>query len=140
MREALVGGVPTQGALALTYLIVFGSLAGYTAYYWLLRNAPISLVATYAYVNPIVAVLLGWALLSEPVTSTVLLGGGLAVLGVLLVVSTERHGRRREERADAPGEPAAGAAPAPSPPSVSSSRTSANGPPTRPAEVPCTGR
>jgi drug/metabolite transporter (DMT)-like permease len=140
MREALVGGVPTQGALALAYLIAFGSLAGYTAYYWLLRNAPISMVATYAYVNPIVAVLLGWALLSEPVTSTVLIGGGLAVLGVLLVVSTERHGHRREEPADAPGEPAAGTASAPSPSSVPSSRAPVDGSPARPAEVQRTGR
>jgi hypothetical protein len=98
------------------------------------------MVATYAYVNPIVAVLLGWALLSEPVTSTVLVGGGLAVLGVLLVVSTERHGRRHAEPADAGGEPEAAAASAPSPSSVPSSRAPVDGSRARPAEVPGTGR
>lgn len=105
MASAMADGAPTRGVLAWAYLVVFGSLLGYTAYYWLLRNAPISLVATYAYVNPVVAVLLGWALLAEPVTATVLVGGGLAVLGVLLVVSTERRGGRPP--AAEPAEPAA---------------------------------
>lgn len=89
-----LAGVDASGVLALAYLVVFGSLLAYTAYYWLLRQAPISLVSTYAYVNPVVAVLLGWLVLSEPVTPAVLVGGGLAVLGVVLVVTTERRGRR----------------------------------------------
>lgn len=89
-----LAAVPARGWVALAYLVVFGSLLAYTAYYWLLRHAPISLVSTYAYVNPLVAVLLGWLVLAEPVTATVLAGGGLAVVGVLLVVSTERPGRR----------------------------------------------
>lgn len=99
-----LGAVEPRGWVAFGYLIVFGSLLAYTAYYWLLRNAPISLVSTYAYVNPIVAVLLGWALLSEPVTAVVLVGGGLAVVGVLLVVSTERPVRKETvaTRQDAP--------------------------------------
>lgn len=86
-----LSAVERDGVLAWVYLVVFGSLVAYTAYYWLLRNAPISLVSTYAYVNPVVAVLLGWLILAEPVTAVVLVGGGLAVLGVLLVVSTERR-------------------------------------------------
>jgi drug/metabolite transporter (DMT)-like permease len=90
-----LAAVSGAGWAAWAYLVVFGSLVAYTAYYWVLRQAPISLVSTYAYVNPVVAVALGWALLAEPVTAAVLLGGGLAVLGVLLVVSTERGGRRR---------------------------------------------
>ena len=88
--------VDTSGVVAWAYLVVFGSLVAYTAYYWLLRHAPISLVATYAYVNPVVAVLLGWLILDEAVTAAVAVGGALAVLGVLLVVSTERGNRRRE--------------------------------------------
>jgi drug/metabolite transporter (DMT)-like permease len=97
----------SSGLLAWAYLVVFGSLVAYTAYYWLLRAAPISLVATYAYVNPVVAVLLGWALLEEPVTTTVVAGGGLAVVGVLLVVSTERgQSRRHAVQAGAAPEPA----------------------------------
>ena len=50
----------TRSLLALAYLIVFGSWVAYTAYAWLLQNAPISKVATYAYVNPVVAIVLGW--------------------------------------------------------------------------------
>jgi drug/metabolite transporter (DMT)-like permease len=76
--------------LALAYLTVFGSLVAYTAYAWLLANAPISLVSTYAYVNPVVAVALGAVVVHESVTPAVLLSGGVIVLGVALVVSTER--------------------------------------------------
>jgi drug/metabolite transporter (DMT)-like permease len=79
--------------LALAYLIVFGSLVAFTSYVWLLGNAPISLVGTYAYVNPAVAVLLGVAFAGEHATWTILLGGLIIMLGVGLVVSTER-GRR----------------------------------------------
>ncbi len=78
---------------ALAYLIVVGSLVGFTSYVWLLGNAPISLVSTYAYVNPVVAVLLGVAVLGENVTAGMLGAGALIVIGVALVVSTERRGR-----------------------------------------------
>jgi drug/metabolite transporter (DMT)-like permease len=76
--------------VALAYLITFGSLLAFTAYVWLLHNAPISLVATYAYVNPVVAVILGALLLAEPVTAAILIGGGTVVAGVVAVVTTER--------------------------------------------------
>ncbi|WP_082526536.1 EamA family transporter [Kitasatospora sp. MBT63] len=75
---------------ALAYLVVFGSLIAFTAYAWLLQRAPLSLVATYAYVNPVVAVLLGWLVLAEPLTWPVLLGGAIVVSGVFLVVRAER--------------------------------------------------
>ena len=76
--------------LAWSYLVVFGSMLAFTAYVWLLANAPISLVATYAYVNPVVAVVLGALILSEPVTVAVLVGGGIIVAGVAIVISVER--------------------------------------------------
>jgi drug/metabolite transporter (DMT)-like permease len=79
--------------LALAYLLTAGSLVAFTAYVWLLHHAPISLVATYAYVNPVVAVALGALLIAEPITRQVLLGGAVIVLGVALVVSTERRSR-----------------------------------------------
>ncbi|MFD9125174.1 EamA family transporter [Kitasatospora sp. NPDC059571] len=75
---------------ALGYLVVFGSLVAFSAYAWLLQRAPLPLVATYAYVNPVVAVLLGWLVLSEPLTWPIVLGGGIVVAGVCLVVRTER--------------------------------------------------
>lgn len=77
---------------AMAYLTAFGSLLAFTAYVWLLGNAPISLISTYAYVNPAVAVLLGALLLDERITGSVLLSGAVIVGGVALVVSTERRG------------------------------------------------
>ena len=74
----------------LAYLVVVGSIVAFSAYVWLLHHAPISLTATYAYVNPVVAVALGALVLSEPVTTAVVIGGAVVVLGVGLVVSAER--------------------------------------------------
>ena len=79
--------------LALGYLVTFGSVIGFTAYVWLLDKAPISLVATYAYVNPVVAVFLGWLILSERVTGAVVIGGGIVVLSVAIVITAERPRR-----------------------------------------------
>jgi drug/metabolite transporter (DMT)-like permease len=81
---------------ALGYLVVFGSVVAFTAYVWLLANAPISLVATYAYVNPVVAVFLGWLVLAEPVTVPVLVGGAIVVLAVAVVIRAERPRRTGE--------------------------------------------
>lgn len=86
-----LGEVSTASWLALAYLIVFGSLVAFTSYVWLLGNAPISLVSTYAYVNPAVAVLLGVVLAGEHATWVILLGGLIIIAGVGLVVSTERR-------------------------------------------------
>jgi drug/metabolite transporter (DMT)-like permease len=86
-----LGAIDTKGWLALAYLIVFGSLLAYSAYSYLLANAPISLVGTYAYVNPVVAVFLGWLILDEHVTTEIMLGGVVVVLGVALVVTAERR-------------------------------------------------
>lgn len=90
LRGFDVAAVPLRGWVALGYLIAFGSLVAFTAYVWLLQHAPLSLVATYAYVNPVVAVALGALLLTEPITAAVLAGGGIVVAGVAVVVSTER--------------------------------------------------
>ncbi len=84
------GEISTTSWLALAYLIVFGSLVAFTSYVWLLGNAPISLVGTYAYVNPAVAVLLGVAFAGEHATWMIVLGGLIIIVGVGLVVSTER--------------------------------------------------
>jgi drug/metabolite transporter (DMT)-like permease len=70
---------------AFFYLIVFGSLVGFSAFAWLLRVEPPTRVATYAYVNPAVAVLLGWAILGEPLTIRALLAAGVIVGGVVLI-------------------------------------------------------
>jgi drug/metabolite transporter (DMT)-like permease len=85
-----VSAVPPAGWWALVYLVVVGSLVAYTAYFWLLGNAPLQLTSTYAYVNPVVAVILGWLVLGEQVTLPVVVGGALAVAGVVIVISSER--------------------------------------------------
>ncbi len=72
--------------LAFAYLVVPGSILAYMAFVWLLANAPITTVSTYAYVNPVVAVLVGWALLSEPVTLTIAAGAAAVLLSVALIV------------------------------------------------------
>ena len=82
--------VSTASWIALGYLVL-ASLVAYTAYVWLLDNAPMSLVATYAYVNPVVAVFLGWLLAGEPITRDVVIGLTIVVGGVVLVVSGERR-------------------------------------------------
>ena len=84
-----LGAFSTRSALAFVYLILAGSLLAFTAYTWLLRNAPISTVATYAYVNPVIAVVLGAAILSEEVTLTVILGAAAIVASVAAVVRRE---------------------------------------------------
>jgi drug/metabolite transporter (DMT)-like permease len=76
--------------VAWAYLVVFGSMVAFSAYVWLLANAPISLVATYAYVNPVVAVALGALILDEPITHAVLVGGAVIVASVAIVISVER--------------------------------------------------
>ena len=96
-RTFEVGDVTADGWIALGYLVVFGSLLGFTAYAYALANAPLSLVGTYAYVNPVVAVILGWAILAEPITAVVIGGGTLVVIGVALVVSAERPRQPKPE-------------------------------------------
>jgi drug/metabolite transporter (DMT)-like permease len=71
----------------LGYLIVFGSLIGFTAYSWLLKNAEPTMVATYAYVNPVIAVILGWLIAGESMTMQMLMGAAVVVGSVVLITS-----------------------------------------------------
>jgi drug/metabolite transporter (DMT)-like permease len=77
---------------ALAYLVVFGSLIAFSAYVWLLRVAPPSKVATYAYVNPVVALLLGWALAGEELTARTLLAAAVILASVVLIVTYRQKG------------------------------------------------
>jgi drug/metabolite transporter (DMT)-like permease len=81
---------------ALAYLVVAGSLVAYTAYVWLLANAPVSQATTHTHVNPVVAVLLGWLILSERVTLASLAGAALVLGAVLAVVRRESPAPERE--------------------------------------------
>ncbi|HKD03202.1 MAG TPA: EamA family transporter [Terriglobales bacterium] len=78
-----------RGAGAVLYLVVCGSWIGYTAYIWLLRHVPTSKVSTYAYVNPVVAVFLGWLVKNESVDRYILMGSAIVVASVILVTSAK---------------------------------------------------
>jgi len=86
-----------RSIFGLVYLIVFGSLLGYSAYVWLLANAPIAKVSTYAYVNPVVAIALGVIVLGESITLRIVGGALLILVSVAIVL-------RREAAAPAPSE------------------------------------
>lgn len=88
-RISLVSG------LSLVYLVVFGSLIAFSAYVWLLSKVPTTAVATYAYVNPLVAVLLGWAFLGEQITGQTLLAAALIIVAVVLILSRPPVSSRR---------------------------------------------
>ena len=83
--------ITLRSALGLGYLITFGALIGFTAYVWLLRRvaSPV-LVGTYAYINPIVAVFLGWLFLSEPLTGRTLIAAAVIISGVVLITLSRR--------------------------------------------------
>jgi drug/metabolite transporter (DMT)-like permease len=78
-----------RGIGAVLYLVVCGSWIGYTAYIWLLEHVPTSKVSTYAYVNPVVAVFLGWLILNERVDKFIVAGSVVVVVSVILVTSAE---------------------------------------------------
>ncbi len=100
-----IAEISPESLAAVAYLIVIGSFVGYTAYVWLLRVAPISLVATYAYVNPVVAVFLGWLILAEPLGPRTLVAGAIIIVAVAVIVRS-----RGGERTRTPAEEVAGPA------------------------------
>jgi drug/metabolite transporter (DMT)-like permease len=82
-----------RGVAAILYLIVCGSWIGYTAYIWLLQHIPTSKVSTYAYINPVVAVFLGWLVLHERIDRYILMGSAIIVASVALVTSAKVSSR-----------------------------------------------
>jgi drug/metabolite transporter (DMT)-like permease len=102
------GAFSLESIAAWLYLGIFGTLVAFTAYTWLLRNAPISKVVTHQYVNPIVAIALGALLLGEEITLAVGIGAALIVGSVFVAVRSENAAVRRRSLAiaDAPGSPA----------------------------------
>lgn len=83
-----------QTYFAMIYLVIVGSYVGYTAYVWLINNAPPQLTATYAYINPVVAIFLGWLFLNERLTSRTLVASAIILAGVALMTL----GRRRKPK------------------------------------------
>jgi drug/metabolite transporter (DMT)-like permease len=84
-REFHPAAVSAKSVLALAYMIVFGSIIAFTAFTWLMTTSSAARVSTYAYVNPVVAVFLGWALAQEPVGLRTLAAAGVILAGVALV-------------------------------------------------------
>jgi drug/metabolite transporter (DMT)-like permease len=100
--------VTRDSLIAFAYLTVIGSLLAFTVFGWMLRVAPLPLVATYAYVNPVVAVILGWLVLGETIDPRTVLAGGVIIFAVALIVTA--RGRMQRPivvvRGVAPGAPA----------------------------------
>jgi len=84
-RHFSFAAITSRGWVALAYLILFGSVITFTAYNWLLEHYSPTIVATHTYINPIVAVLLGWFLAGEPITAAILLATAMVVAAVFLV-------------------------------------------------------
>lgn len=99
--------ISSRSWMALAYLIVFGSLVAFSAYVWLLRESTPARVSTYAYVNPAVALFLGWSLAGEPLTGRILVGSAVILASVVLVTS---RGPRRVPQAALKGAPVVAAA------------------------------
>jgi drug/metabolite transporter (DMT)-like permease len=102
----------SASALALGYLIIFGSLLGYSTYEWLLHHASSQLAGTYAFVSPLVAVILGWWLLGEQISGLTLLAAAAISVGVALIMLGPREPRGQQETGHRPKEPPAEQIPA----------------------------
>jgi drug/metabolite transporter (DMT)-like permease len=98
-----LAAVSVRSELAFVYLLLVGAVLGFGVYIWLVKVAPLPLLGTYAYVNPVVAVVLGHFLLGEAVSLRTLLGGGVIILGVALIVASQS---RRTAVAEAEFSPA----------------------------------
>lgn len=110
-----IGAISTASLAAFLYLAIVGSLLAFTVFGWMLRVAPLPLVTTYAYVNPVVAVILGGLILQEPIDARTVVAGAIIVVAVALIITT--RGRMAAPRgvSPRPGPSERPAAPAPSP-------------------------
>ncbi len=97
--------VSQASAIAFVYLTIVGSLVAFTAYAWVLRHAPLPLIATYAFVNPVIAVFLGSLILDEPITAIQLVAGGVIVVGVALIILARSRMAPAVDRSQAAGQP-----------------------------------
>jgi len=87
--------ISLKSILAWLYLIVFGSVIAFTAYIWLLKVSDPARVGTYAYVNPVIAVLLGWAFNGEALSAQTLIGAALIIAAVVIIISRQQRSKRR---------------------------------------------
>jgi drug/metabolite transporter (DMT)-like permease len=97
-----IDAVTPESWSALVYLTIFGSLIAFTAYAWVLRHAPLPVIATYAFVNPVVAVILGTLILNEPLTPRTIVAGAVIVFAVALIITARSRMPSGAGRAPAP--------------------------------------
>jgi drug/metabolite transporter (DMT)-like permease len=90
------GQVSTRSWQGLIYLITFGSLVGFVSFGWLLQNAPVSLLSTYAYVNPVVAVFLGWLFAGEALNARIAIAS-VIIIGSVVVINYARQVSAKKE-------------------------------------------
>ena len=103
------GEFSARSIVAFLYLVFVGSLVAFTAYVWVLQHAPVSKVATYAYVNPVIAIFLGWLVLAEEITPAIFVGAGIIVTSVAFIIRKESTSKAIPEAVDAPPGELAGA-------------------------------
>jgi drug/metabolite transporter (DMT)-like permease len=77
--------ITTRSLIAWSYLVIFGSLIGFSTFTWLMKHSTPARVSTYAYVNPVVAVFLGWLVLHEPVSPRIFVAAGIIIAGVAII-------------------------------------------------------
>jgi drug/metabolite transporter (DMT)-like permease len=99
--------VSVASGVAFAYLVLIGAIVGYGAYIWLLRQVPAPAAATYAFVNPLVAVALGAIVLGEPITPPTLIAGGLIIVAVATILTSQGRSSAARRRAKHPAEPPA---------------------------------
>ncbi|MBS1532353.1 MAG: EamA family transporter, partial [Bacteroidetes bacterium] len=93
-----LAAIPARSWFALTYLIFFGSIAAFSAYVWLLKVRPATQVSTYAYVNPVIAVILGVLFAGEHI-SLMQLAGLFVILGSVLLINLSKYRKQKKEQA-----------------------------------------
>jgi drug/metabolite transporter (DMT)-like permease len=106
LRRLHLGSISILSLASFAYLVIIGAVVGYTAYIWLLRHCDPARVATYAYVNPIVAVLLGTAFAGETLTMRTIIAASLIIGSVALVITAQQMKARAEQAITATMEPA----------------------------------
>jgi drug/metabolite transporter (DMT)-like permease len=98
-RNFHLADVTTRSWLGLAYLVVFGSALGFSAYVYILKHSTAAHVATYAFVNPVVALFLGWFFAAEPLSLRILLASGIILTAVILVITAPHKTAREAEEA-----------------------------------------
>jgi drug/metabolite transporter (DMT)-like permease len=89
--QARLEAITAKSLWALLYLVIFGSLVAFTAFLWLMKVEKASRVATHTFVNPLVALFLGWLLAEESITGTMLIAAGVIILSVVLITTARTH-------------------------------------------------